>query len=61
MQSRRQRWLSRQRPTIWPVTVGRRANDRRHKVVYLTELDEADRAEALRNTGVLLTFNTPKN
>jgi hypothetical protein len=29
-------------------------------VVYLTELDEADRAEALRNTGVLLTFNTSK-
>src|SRR6266481_6194359 len=26
MQSRRRRWLSRQRPTIWPVTVGRRAN-----------------------------------
>ena len=29
-------------------------------VVYLTELDEADRAEALRNAGVLLTFNTSK-
>jgi len=29
-------------------------------VVYLTELDEAARAEALRNTGVLLTFNTSK-
>jgi hypothetical protein len=29
-------------------------------VVYLTELDEAARAEALRNTGVLLTFNTAK-
>jgi phosphoglycerate dehydrogenase-like enzyme len=29
-------------------------------VVYLTELDEATRAEALRNTGVLLTFNTSK-
>lgn len=28
-------------------------------VVYLTELDEAGRAEALRNTGALLTFNTP--
>jgi DNA polymerase-1 len=27
-------------------------------VVYLTELDEAARAEALRNTGALLTFNT---
>ena len=27
-------------------------------VVYLTELDEAARAEALRNAGVLLTFNT---
>jgi phosphoglycerate dehydrogenase-like enzyme len=26
-------------------------------VVYLTELDAAERAEALRNTGVLLTFN----
>src|SRR5258707_11086041 len=26
MQSRRRRWLSRQRPTIWPVTVGQRAN-----------------------------------
>src|SRR5215472_15122310 len=26
-------------------------------VVYLTELDAAGRAEALRNTGVLLTFN----
>jgi len=31
-------------------------------VVYLTELDEAARAEALRNTGALLTFNVcPKN
>ena len=29
-------------------------------VVYLTELDEAARAEALRSTGVLLTFNTSK-
>ena len=29
-------------------------------VVYLTELDEADLAEALRNIGVLLTFNTSK-
>jgi phosphoglycerate dehydrogenase-like enzyme len=29
-------------------------------VVYLTELDGAARAEALRNTGVLLTFNTAK-
>jgi hypothetical protein len=29
-------------------------------VVYLIELDEAARAEALRNTGVLLTFNTSK-
>src|SRR5271165_4467379 len=29
-------------------------------VVYLTELDDAARAEALRNTGVLLTFNTSK-
>src|ERR1700730_8525420 len=29
-------------------------------VVYLTELDEAARTEALRNTGVLLTFNTSK-
>src|SRR5262249_13630104 len=29
-------------------------------VVYLTELDEAQRAEALRKTGVLLTFNTSK-
>jgi phosphoglycerate dehydrogenase-like enzyme len=29
-------------------------------IVYLTELDEAARAEALRNTGVLLTFNTSK-
>src|SRR5580704_14576757 len=27
-------------------------------VVYLTELEEAARAEALRNTGALLTFNT---
>jgi phosphoglycerate dehydrogenase-like enzyme len=27
-------------------------------VVYLTELDAAARAEALRNTGALLTFNT---
>ena len=26
-------------------------------VVYLTELDAAGRAEVLRNTGVLLTFN----
>ena len=26
MQSRRRRWLSRQRPRVWPVTVGRRAN-----------------------------------
>src|SRR6516225_4814073 len=30
------------------------------RVVYLTELDETARAEALRNTGVLLTFNTAK-
>ena len=29
-------------------------------VIYLTELDEAARAEALRNAGVLLTFNTSK-
>ena len=29
-------------------------------VVCLTELDEAARAEALRNAGVLLTFNTSK-
>ena len=29
-------------------------------VGYLTELDEAARAEALRNAGVLLTFNTSK-
>src|SRR5262249_33280301 len=29
-------------------------------VVYLTELDEVSRAEALRNAGVLLTFNTSK-
>src|SRR5260370_37709990 len=29
-------------------------------VVYLTELDEAARAEALRNAGALLTFNTAK-
>jgi phosphoglycerate dehydrogenase-like enzyme len=29
-------------------------------VVYLTELDEMARAEALRNTGALLTFNTSK-
>jgi hypothetical protein len=29
-------------------------------IVYLTELDEAARAEALRNTGALLTFNTSK-
>src|SRR5208282_1666978 len=29
-------------------------------VVHLTELDEAARAEALRNTGALLTFNTSK-
>jgi phosphoglycerate dehydrogenase-like enzyme len=29
-------------------------------VVYLTELDETARAEALRNTGALLTFNTSK-
>jgi hypothetical protein len=29
-------------------------------VVYLTELDEAARTKALRNTGVLLTFNTSK-
>src|ERR1035437_6636204 len=29
-------------------------------VVYLTELDEAARAKALRNTGALLTFNTSK-
>ena len=30
-------------------------------VVYLTELDEAARAEALRNAGVLLTFIPPKS
>ena len=29
-------------------------------VVYLTELDEAARAEALRNTGALLTFDASK-
>ena len=29
-------------------------------VVYLTELDEAERPEALRKTGVLLTFNTSR-
>jgi hypothetical protein len=29
-------------------------------VEYLTELDQAARAEALRNTGALLTFNTSK-
>jgi phosphoglycerate dehydrogenase-like enzyme len=29
-------------------------------VVYLTELDRTARAEALRKTGVLLTFNTSK-
>ena len=29
-------------------------------VVYLTELDDAARAEVLRNAGVLLTFNTAK-
>ena len=29
-------------------------------VVYLTELEEPARAEALRNTGALLTFNTSK-
>ena len=29
-------------------------------VVYLTKLDETARAEALRNTGALLTFNTAK-
>src|SRR5215468_2843352 len=29
-------------------------------VVYLTELDEAARAEALRSADVLLTFNTSK-
>jgi hypothetical protein len=29
-------------------------------VVYLTEFDEAARADALRNAGVLLTFNTSK-
>jgi len=29
-------------------------------VVYLTELDEAARAEALRNTGAFLTFDTSK-
>jgi phosphoglycerate dehydrogenase-like enzyme len=29
-------------------------------VVYLTELDETARAEALRNAGALLTFNTSK-
>jgi hypothetical protein len=31
------------------------------RVVYLTELDDAARAEALRNTGVLLTFNISKD
>jgi phosphoglycerate dehydrogenase-like enzyme len=30
------------------------------RVIYLTELDEVGRAEALRNAGVLLTFNTAK-
>ena len=30
------------------------------RVVYLTELDETARGEALRNTSVLLTFNTAK-
>jgi len=30
------------------------------RVVYLTELDDTARAEALRRTGVLLTFNTAK-
>src|SRR3974377_1489336 len=30
------------------------------RVVYLTELDETARAEALRKTSVLLTFNTAK-
>ena len=29
-------------------------------VVYLSELDESARTEALRNTGVFLTFNTSK-
>jgi hypothetical protein len=29
-------------------------------VVYITELDDAARADALRNAGVLLTFNTSK-
>ena len=29
-------------------------------VVYLTELDETARAEALRNADALLTFNTSK-
>jgi hypothetical protein len=29
-------------------------------VVYLTELDEAARAEALRSTGALLTFSSSK-
>src|SRR5262249_3909851 len=29
-------------------------------VVYLTELDEMARTDALRNTGVFLTFNTSK-
>jgi hypothetical protein len=29
-------------------------------IVYLTELDEAARTEALRDTGALLTFNTSK-
>jgi phosphoglycerate dehydrogenase-like enzyme len=28
--------------------------------VYLTELDETERAEALRNTGAFLTFNPSK-
>jgi hypothetical protein len=29
-------------------------------VIYLTELDKTARAEALRNTGALLTFNPSK-
>ena len=29
-------------------------------VVYLTELDEMTRVDALRHTGALLTFNTSK-
>ena len=29
-------------------------------VIYLTEIDDVARAEALRNAGVLLTFNTSK-